>query len=91
MRHATAFLLVLSLAACVNSRTPQFDARFGQSVNAAKAAQTLDPQAAAKAPRPDGLDGPAANESIQRYRDSFKSPPPTFVIINGGQATGTPQ
>lgn len=91
MRHPTLFLMVLALAGCVSSRTPQFDARFGQSVNAAKAAQTRDPQAAAKAPAPDGLDGPAANESIQRYRDSFKAPPPTFVIFGGGTATGSPQ
>lgn len=83
MRQTTLFLLVLVLAGCVSSRTPQFDARFGQAVNAAKAAQTLDPQAASKAPAPNGLDGPAADETIHRYRDSFKAPPPTFVIING--------
>jgi hypothetical protein len=89
MRYPTTLLLLtLAFAGCA-SRTPQFDSRFGQAVSAARAQQTLDPQAAAKAPPPDGLDGPAANESIQRYRDSFKSPPPTFVIINGAQATGT--
>jgi hypothetical protein len=89
MRNPTTlFLLILVLGACA-SRTPQFDARFGQAVSAARAQQTLDPQAAAKAPAPSGLDGPAANESIQRYRDSFKAPPPTFVIINGGASGGT--
>ena len=89
MRHPTILLLsVLSLAACA-SRTPQFDARFGQAVNAAKAQQTLDPQAVTKAPLPSGMDGPAADESVHRYRDSFKSPPPTFVIINGGATTGS--
>lgn len=90
MRHPIPFfLLAVALAGCAASRTPEFDARFGQAVNAAKAQQTLDPQAAAKAPAPNGLDGPAANESIQRYRDSFKSPPPTFVIINGATGTGS--
>ena len=88
MRSTTLFLIVLVLAACA-SRTPQFDSRFGQAVNAAKAQQTLDPQAVTKAPAPHGLDGPAADESVHRYRDSFKSPPPTFVIINGGAASGS--
>jgi hypothetical protein len=78
-------LFVITLGACA-SRTPQLDARFGQSVNFAKARQTIDPQAASKAPEPRGIDGNAAVESMQRYRDSFRAPPPTFVIINGGAA-----
>ena len=83
MKKSLALLLVLALDGCAVSRSPQVDQRFGQAVNSAKARQTIDPQAGAKAPDPHGIDGNAAAESIQRYRDSFKAPPPTFVIING--------
>ena len=91
MRHIPIVLFAaLTLSACA-SRTPLIDQRFGQAVTAAKARQTIDPQAASKAPAPNGIDGAAANESVLRYRDSFKSPPPTFVIINGASAQGSPQ
>jgi hypothetical protein len=90
MKAIPLLFLCAALGACA-SRTPQVDQRFGQAVTAAKASQTIDPQAASKAPAPNGIDGAAANESVLRYRDSFKSPPPTFVIINGASAQGSPQ
>jgi hypothetical protein len=87
MRHIPIILFAaLTLTACV-SRTPLVDQRFGHAVSAAKARQTIDPQAASKMPEPAGIDGAAANESMLRYRDSFKSPPPTFIIINGAGTT----
>jgi hypothetical protein len=90
MRHQSKILNVLlltGLCACA-SPTPQLDERFGQAVEAAKAHQTRDLQAASKASADDGLDGAGANESVQRYRDSFKAPPPTFVIINAAPGGG---
>ena len=90
MRYATILLSSLlagSICGCANP-TPRLDGRFGQAVDAAKARQTADPQAFSKAPAPDGMDGAAAHEGVQRYRDSFKAPPPTFVIINPGGGGG---
>jgi hypothetical protein len=80
---------VIGLASCATPAPQAEDKSFGQAVAAAKSRQLL--YAAPKQPRRDGtgMDGNAAVESVQRYWESFKAPPPTFVIINGGQATGT--
>jgi hypothetical protein len=88
MRKASLILVVLSLSACA-SPTPQVDARFGNAVNAAKAQQVIDPQAASKAPDPVGVGAAAAVESMQRYQDSFKAPPPSFIIISPPAGGGT--
>lgn len=79
----------LTLAGCA-STTPNLDARFGQSVLAARAQQTINPGASANTDPVSGVDGPAARESMTRYHDSFKTPPPTFNVINigGGIASG---
>ena len=62
------------------------DPSFGQAVAAAKSKHLLYP--APKQPRWDGtgMEANAAVESINRYWDSFKAPPPTFVIIPGAGA-----
>jgi hypothetical protein len=35
-----------------------------------------------------GIDGRAAKESIKRYQDSFKEPPPVTNVINIGGGLG---
>ena len=51
--------------------------------------QTINPDASRNPDPVFGLDGKAANEAIGRYQDSFKTPPPTFNVINiGGGITG---
>lgn len=90
MRTPSSLVLVLALTACA-SPTPLLDQRFGQAVREARLQQTLDPQAATRARPAHGMDGVAADESVQRYRDSFKSPPPTFVIIGAPPAGGGSQ
>lgn len=87
MRKPSVVLLALALAACA-SPTPQLDQRFGHAVREARIQQTLDPQAAAKARPAAGIDGVAADESVHRYRESFKAPPPTFVIIGAPPGGG---
>jgi hypothetical protein len=62
--------------------TPNLDSKFGHAVNAAKAQQTLDPEASQNTDRVTGLDGTPAKESIDRYHDTYKAPPPTFNVIN---------
>jgi len=78
---------LLALSACTTP-APVSDATFGQAVTAAKSAQTIDPQAGAKKADAAGMDGAGAHEGVQRYRDSFKAPPPTFIIINAAPAGG---
>ena len=71
------------LAGCVAIH-PEVDQRYGEAITAARAAQTLDAQASRK-PRPvTGVEGLAAKETIDRYVNTFKSPPPTANVINIG-------
>jgi hypothetical protein len=75
---------LIGLASCATPAPEAEDKSFGQAVAAAKSRHLL--YAAPKQPRWDGtgMDGNAAVESVQRYYESFKAPPPTFVIINSG-------
>ena len=80
--------ILAALGGCVNP-TPRIDAEFGRAVNAAKAQQTIVPDASKNADPVAGIDGQAAKESIERYHDSFRRPPPTFTIIDIGGGVGT--
>lgn len=88
MNKITLPLLLCLLTGCA-SITPNFDAKFGDAVRAARQAQTLNP-----GPRSDtdpvlGLDAQAAVKAQERYQDSFKAPPKTFDVINiGGAMSG---
>lgn len=89
--HKHSILLALAaatqLTAC--AVTPNYDARFGDAVRQARLQQTLDPDASNNLTPVTGIDGPAAKEAIGRYQDSFKTPPPTFNVINiGGDLSG---
>jgi hypothetical protein len=86
--NPTLVTLAMSLAGC--AATPQYDAKFGEAVRTARLQQTINPNAGkAEAPAPSGLDGKAAQESIERYHDSFKAPPPAVNVINiGGNIAG---
>lgn len=80
-------LLVLAaatgfLAGCA-IHPSQVDERFGSSVMNARAAQALDPGAAARA-RPQSLDGAAAVAAVDSYRKSFEAPPAPVNIFNIG-------
>ena len=80
--------ILAALAGCVNP-TPHLDSEFGLAVNAAKAQQTINPDASKNADPVAGIEGQAAKDSIERYYDSFQKPPPTFTIINSGGGLGT--
>jgi uncharacterized lipoprotein len=83
-KNLTALLLASLLAGCAASPTPNYDARFGDAVRAAREAQRLNPQGVAH--HVPGLEGKAAQEATGRYQDSFKKPPPVVNVINiGGQ------
>lgn len=83
--------VALTIAGCA-STTPNLDARFGQAVLAARAQQTINPAASLNPDPVSGLDGRAAREAMGRYHDSFKTPPPSFNVINiGGSIAGSSQ
>ena len=88
---------VLALQACATtspnvdawlSTSPRLDARFGDSVNIAKAQQTLNPDASKNRNVVAGIDGKAAQETMVRYRESFKSPPAPTNVFNIGIGSG---
>ncbi len=73
------------LAGCVAIH-PQVDQRYGQAVTAARDAQTFNAQASRNPKAVSGIDGMAAKETMDRYVETFKAPPPTMNVINlGGQ------
>lgn len=88
---------VLALQACATtcpdmdaclSTSPRLDARFGDAVNVAKAQQTLNPDASRNRNVVAGMDGKAAQETMVRYRESFKNPPPPANVFTIGVGTG---
>ena len=90
MTTTKAFILalaVLSVTACA-SPAPYFDEQFGVAVNAAKAQQTINPDASRNTDPVAGVGGTAADSALDEYHNSFKSPPPTFPVINIGVGGG---
>ena len=83
----TAVLAPAALLAACASSSPQWDARFGESVRGAMAAQVADPAAARNQNPVAGLDGKAARAALERYEHSFTTPPappPPLSISVGG-------
>jgi hypothetical protein len=89
MKTRAFALLIAVLAAGCQHTTPNYDARFGDAVRDAKRKMTIDPDAGKK--NPDmalGMDGRATRQTVIRYQDSFKEPPPAVNVINIGGAIG---
>lgn len=85
-----ALMAFVALAGC-SSTTPQYDARFGDAVRHNRQAQVLDPAAGSGKAEPAALDAGSARSAFQRYRDSFKTPPPVVNVINlGGNGSQSP-
>ena len=85
---ALMFAPLLMLAGC-NSMTPNYDQHFGEALRNARRQMTINPNAAIDNPGPaPGMDGMAAHEAMQRYQDSFKTPPPAVNVINIGGSIG---
>lgn len=83
-----ALALAINLTGCA-STTPNLDAHFGEAVMAARAQQIINPRASLNTDPVSGLDGQAGKEAMGRYHDSFKTPPPSFNVINiGGSIAG---
>ena len=73
------------------AQTPYMDERFGETVNSAKALQTINPDASLNTDPVAGIDGPAADAAIVRYHESYTNPPApanVFTIGVGGGGGG---
>lgn len=82
-RIAAALSVVGTLSACV-STTPQWDQKFGETVNMAIAQQTLNPDASRNTNPVSGIDGRAAREAVDRYQKSFGKPEPQPNVFTIG-------
>ncbi len=78
---------LLVIAGCA-SPAPHVEEHLGAAVNAAKAQQTLNPDASRNTDPVAGIGGSAAGAAVDEYQKSFKAPPPTFPIINIGVGGG---
>lgn len=78
-----------ALAGCANTTTPVLDSHFGDAVRGAVAQQTLNPDASRNTDPVAGIDGRAAKDAMDRYHESFKTPPKTFSVINIGEGVSS--
>ncbi|GMV03683.1 MAG: hypothetical protein KJZ98_03005 [Burkholderiaceae bacterium] len=86
-------LAVALLAGCAGLppvETRRLDAHFGDAVRQARAQQTLNPEASRNTDPVAGIDGVAAQNTIEQYQKGFKEPPPTFNILGIGGTSVSP-
>jgi hypothetical protein len=88
MKNQAMLLSLLLFAGCAHTVAPRNEARFGDAVRAARLAMTIDSGAGERGGLAAGIDGRAAQESMKRYHNSFKEPPPVTNVINIGGAMG---
>jgi hypothetical protein len=94
MQRVIAFAiiaLIVLLAGCAGSPTPEYDLKFGNAVREARARMTLNPNAGANPDLAVGMDGKSARDAITLYERSFQSPPPVVNVINIGGTTSARQ
>jgi hypothetical protein len=87
--------LVATMSACADT-SPYFSRGFGNEARTLWAQQTRDPEATQKHKdkKPDGIDGKAARQTLERYQKSFGDPPRpanafTIGIGSGGESGGS--
>lgn len=82
-------LILMAAGLCAScATTPDYDAKFGDSVREAKLRMTIDPAAGNNPDQVAGMDGKSAKEAITLYQGTFKSPPPVTNVINIGGGLG---
>jgi hypothetical protein len=87
MAIAAGFLL----AGCASTTTPYLDQHFGEAVKAARAQQTINPDASKNPDPVAGVDGRAAKDAMDRYHKSFENPPASFNVLNIGGSMNSGQ
>ena len=84
-----AAVCLLALGGCAATASPDWDARFGDSVRILKAQQLIEPDAPTRnAQAIPPTDGRTVHEAMIRHVESYRSPPPTTVINIGNIGTG---
>jgi len=83
-----ALLASVAMAGCA-TKTPYLDEHFGEAVNAAKAQQTINPDASLNTDPVAGVDGQAADAAVDRYHKSFVQPPATTNVFTIGVGGGS--
>jgi type IV pilus biogenesis protein CpaD/CtpE len=81
-------LVAAGLVGCINP-SPVVDKNFGKAVNAAKAQQTINPDASLNKDPVAGIDGQAADAAMSRYHRSFVQPAVTPNVFNIGVSSGS--
>ena len=76
------------LSGCATTVTPEYDLKFGNALREARRSMTINPDAGKNPDMALGLHGGAAKETVVRYQDSFKKPPPVTNVINIGGSIG---
>ncbi|WP_036302640.1 hypothetical protein [Methylotenera sp. L2L1] len=92
----SALIASVAMAGCATN-TPVLDEHFGEAVNAAKAQQTINPDASMNTDPVAGVGGQPADAAIDRYHKSFAQPPVSPNVFNigigssgsGGGGTGS--
>lgn len=87
-RHVVALLALTALAAMAacGTTTPHLDDNFGLAVDAARAQQTINPDASRNTAVVTGHDANAASAAINAYQESFEKTADqgTGTVINIG-------
>ena len=83
-----AIAVLIGLMAGCASVTPNYDAKFGDTVREAKLKMTINPDAGQNPDQVAGMDGKAGRDTIILYQETFKAPPPVVNVINIGGALG---
>ena len=86
--NTPAIALLLTLLTGCASVTPHYDARFGEAVREAKLKMIINPDAGKNPDQALGMDGKSARETMIRYQDTHKAPPPAVNVINIGGSIG---
>lgn len=86
MRNITAIAFAALLAAgCANQPgTANTDRAFGQALNAAKAAQVVDPDAPSRVRPAPGTDGQQARTAVEQYEKSYTQPAAAGSVLGIG-------
>lgn len=89
-RGVVAALVLTAMAGC-GSTTPHLDDNFGLAVVAARAQQTINPDASRNTAAVTGHDANAASGAIKAYQESFEKQASGGggTTINIGGSTGT--
>jgi hypothetical protein len=86
MKHKFLLIFILVMEGCstlpVAVPAPILTEKFGDAVRLARAQQTLNPNASKNNDPVLGIEGRNGKSIYERYLESFKTPPPTFEILN---------